>query len=189
MSWPKHLKQARPELDIRARRQADATAEDLDWAEVFFGFRKPRVAGWGSIRWAHSIGAGVDGLLQSADLPDHILVTRSSEDFGPAIGEYCIARALAVTQKMRELESAQRRREWAGTTDPVRIAGTRAVIVGTGNGRTGDSAPFAAMGCVVDGLSRSGEAVEPFASVGTARGFRPHCKGRAVADPGASTYR
>ena len=59
------LKQRRPELEVRARTPRALGAADLDWAEVFFGFRKPPVRGWGNIRWAHSIGAGVDGLLQT----------------------------------------------------------------------------------------------------------------------------
>jgi phosphoglycerate dehydrogenase-like enzyme len=150
------LQAARPELDIRARSLRQVTAEDMEWAEAMMGFRKPAVPGWGNIRWVHSIGAGVDGILQSGDVPEGMLVTRSSEDFGPAIGEYCIARALAVTQRMHELDAAQRRREWAGTIDPVRIAGTRAVIVGTGMVGQGIARCFAAMGCTVDGLSRTG---------------------------------
>jgi phosphoglycerate dehydrogenase-like enzyme len=150
------LKSIRPELEVRSRKPEAVTSADLDWAEVLFGFRKPPVPGWGNIQWVHSIGAGVDGVMQSGDLPERILVTRSSEDFGPAIGEYCIARALAVTQRMGELEAAQRRREWAGTIDPVRIAGTRAVIVGTGMVGRGIARCFSALGCRVDGLSRSG---------------------------------
>jgi phosphoglycerate dehydrogenase-like enzyme len=78
---------------------------------------------------------------------------------------------------MGELEAAQRKREWAGTTDPVRIAGTRAVIVGTGMVGRGIARPFAALGCVVDGLSRLGEAVDPFASVGRLADFGRTVKG------------
>jgi len=176
------LKQRRPELQIRSRKPAAVTSDDLDWAEVLFGFRKPPVPGWGNIRWVHSIGAGVDGVMQSGDLPERILVTRSSEDFGPAIGEYCIARALAVTQRMRELEAAQQRREWAGTIDPVRIAGTRAVIAGTGMVGRGIARSFAALGCTVDGLSRTGGGAEgrrgsEFSTIGLFTDFGRTIKG------------
>lgn len=158
------LKARRPELEVRARTLDAVTPEDLDWAEALVGFRKPKVPGWGGVRWIHSIGAGVDGILYGQDVPDHILVTRSSEDFGPAIGEYCVARALAVTQNMRRLEAAQARKEWLDL-DPVRIAGSRAVIVGTGMVGRGIARTFAALGCIVDGLSRSGAPVDPFRSV------------------------
>ena len=110
-------------------------------------------------------------------MPEQILVTRCSEDFGPAIGEYCIARALAVTQKMRELEAAQRRREWAGTTDPVRIAGTRAVIVGTGMVGRGIARCFVAWAAWYDGLSRSGLPAEPFHRSVRLGEFGPTVKG------------
>ena len=169
------LKQRRPELEVRARKLDAVTPEDLDWAETMIGFRKPKVPGWGSIKWIHSIGAGVDGILYGQDVPDSILVTRSSEDFGPAIGEYCVARALAVTQNLRQLDAFQQRREWVDL-DPVRLAGSRVLIVGTGMVGRGIARAFAAMRCVVDGVSRSGERVKAFRSVGTLPAF-----GRMVA--------
>ena len=164
------LKQRRPELEVRARKLDGVTPEDFDWAETMIGFRKPKVTGWGSIRWIHSIGAGVDGILYGQDVPNTMLVTRSSEDFGPAIGEYCVARALAVTQNLRRLDAAQARKEWFDL-DPVRIAGTRAVIVGTGMVGRGIARGFGAMRCIVDGLSRSGAPVDGFRSVGPFSGF------------------
>lgn len=163
-----------PRVEFRGRAPDETTAADLNWAEVFVGFRRP-AAGWGKVRWAHSIGAGVDGLLAGGDLPPGILVTRSSEDFGPAIGEYCVAQALAVTQNLSRLAAAQARREWLDL-DPVRIAGTRAVIAGTGMVGRGIARAFAALGCVVDGLSRSGAGADGFRTVGRFSAF-----GRTVA--------
>ena len=165
------LKERRPELEVRARKLDGVTPEDFEWAETLIGFRKPKVSGWGSIRWIHSIGAGVDGILYGQEVPPEILVTRSSEDFGPAIGEYCVARALAVTQNMRRLEAAQQKREWIDL-DPVRLAGNRVLIVGTGMVGRGIARAFGAMRCVVDGLSRSGERVDGFRSVGAFTAFR-----------------
>jgi phosphoglycerate dehydrogenase-like enzyme len=170
------LKVRRPELEVRARKLDAVTPEDFEWAETLVGFRKPKVSGWGGIRWIHSIGAGVDGILFGQEVPDRILVTRSSEDFGPAIGEYCVARALAVTQNLRSLDAAQSRKEWIDL-DPVRLAGNRVLIVGTGMVGRGIARAFAAMRCVVDGLSRSGEHVEGFRSVGAFASF-----GRMITD-------
>ena len=159
------LKERRPELEVRARNLNDVTPDDFEWAETLVGFRKPKVPGWGGIKWIHSIGAGVDGILYGQDVPGTILVTRSSEDFGPAIGEYCVARALAVTQNLRRLDAQQQKHEWVDL-DPVRLAGNRVLIVGTGMVGRGIARAFAAMRCVVDGLSRSGERVEGFRAVG-----------------------
>jgi phosphoglycerate dehydrogenase-like enzyme len=85
---------------------------------------------------------------------------------------------------MHELDAAQRRREWAGTIDPVRIAGTRAVIAGTGMVGRGIARCFAAVGCTVDGLSRSatggrtdGQRDRGFDSVGLFSDFNRTVKG------------
>ena len=164
------LKDRRPELEIRARKLDAVSPEDFEWAETLIGFRKPKVEGWGSIRWIHSIGAGVDGILYGQVVPDEILVTRSSEDFGPAIGEYCVARALAVSQNLRLLDAAQARKEWL-ELDPVRLAGNRVMVVGTGRVGRGIARAFGAMRCVVDGVSRSGERVDGFRSVGAFASF------------------
>lgn len=166
------LRAGRPDLDIRSRPLDAVSAADLEWAETLVGFRKPAVPGWGNIRWIHSIGAGVDGILYGNELPEGVLLTRSSEDFGPAIGEYCVARALAVSQRLAELSEAQRRREWLGV-DPVRLAGTRAVVVGTGMVGQGIARCFAALGGVVDGLSRSGAPTPGFRSVRPFADFGP----------------
>ncbi len=156
----------RPELEIRARDARDITADDVAWAEVFVGFRPPvRVAGWqGAFRWIHCIGAGVDAFAFRTGLPAEVLLTRTSEDFGPQMGEYCLARALAVTQRLRALETDQRARVW-NPRHPGTLRGTRAVVVGTGTVGRAIGRALAAQGVVVEGLSRRGTTVEPFRRV------------------------
>jgi phosphoglycerate dehydrogenase-like enzyme len=159
-----YLRARRPDLDLRTRKPPEVTAEDLDWAETLVSFRRPAVPGWGNLRWIHSIGAGVDAFLFRTGLPESILLTRSSEDFGPQIAEYCVARALAVTQHLGVLAEAQRESRWAPAA-PETLAGSRVLIAGTGMVGGGIARRFAAMGCRVDGLSRSGRARDPFTSV------------------------
>ncbi|MEK6596878.1 MAG: D-2-hydroxyacid dehydrogenase, partial [Gemmatimonadota bacterium] len=138
--------------------------EDLAWAEVYLGFRRPTPAAWGGVRWVHSTGAGVDRFLFRADFPDELLLTRSPEDFGPQIGEYCLARMLAVTQQLRLFDAAQARRTWSAL-EPESLAGSRAVIVGTGLVGRGIATVVSRQGVVVDGVSRGGAACSPFARV------------------------
>ena len=159
-----YLQPRRPDLDIHTRKPSEVTAADLDWAETLVGFRRPPVPGWGNLRWIHSIGAGVDAFLFRTDLPDTILLTRSSEDFGPPIAEYCVARALAVTQRLAQLEAEQQAARWA-LISPETLAGSRVLIVGTGMVGQGIARRFAAMGCRIDGLSRGGSPREPFGTV------------------------
>lgn len=167
---------ARPDLEIRAKTLATIDGADLAWADVFVGFRKPAVDGWGSVRWIHSIGAGVDGLVYRKSLPAGILLTKSGEDFGPAIGEWCVARALAENQFLREFGADQRERRWDRNREPVLLRGQRVLILGTGQVGSGIARAFRGLGAVVTGLSRSGRPVADFDRVVTTERFEVEVK-------------
>jgi len=149
------IRTRRPHLDVRNRAHTEITADDLHWAEAYVGFRRPPAATtMGSVRWIHSTGAGVDAWL-SAGLDPHILLTRSSESFGPMIAEWVVARVFAVQLQLLELATAQRAHQWA-PRDVPRVAGTRALVVGTGDIGTSVATSLHALGCHVTGVSRSG---------------------------------
>lgn len=147
---------ARPALEFRTRQVHEVTPADLDWADTLVGFRRP--PGLGNVRWLHSIGAGVDGFLELAEPP--ILLTRTSERYGPIIGEYVAARVLAACQHLPRFLEAQRERRWAPET-PRPARGTRALVVGMGEVGSGVSGALEAIGVGVTGVSRSGRAAEP----------------------------
>lgn len=152
----------RPDLEIRATALASITAADLDWADGYVGFRKPPVDGWGAVRWIHSTGAGVDGLVYRTPLPAGILLTKSGEDFGPAIGEWCVTRALAQNQLLAQLAADQRDRRWDRTREPTLLRGQRVLVVGTGMVGRGIARAFRGLGAAVAGLSRSGTPAADF---------------------------
>jgi phosphoglycerate dehydrogenase-like enzyme len=158
------LGQSRPDLDIRERGVPDVTEADVAWADVFAGFRPPKQGDWRHLPWVHCIGAGVDAWAFRTGLSPHTLLTRTSEDFGPQMGEYCVSRALAVTQRLRHLEAEQRDRSWK-PKHPEQISGTGALIVGTGTVGAGIARAFQGLGVMVDGLSRSGKPRKPFRAV------------------------
>lgn len=162
----------RPDLPLTMKPLAEIGADDLAQADVYVGFRRP-AAGWGQIRWVHSIGAGVDGLLRGEPLPDGVLLTKSSEDFGPAIGEWCLTRALSVNQHLGLLAQDQADRRWCHDADrtPVLLRGQRVVVFGTGQVGRGIARCFRALGCHVTGLSRSGTAADGFDTVHPADAF------------------
>jgi phosphoglycerate dehydrogenase-like enzyme len=155
---------ARPALEFRARQVHEVTAEDLDWADTLVGFRRP--PGLGNVRWIHSIGAGVDGFVDTGEpssppaLQPSVLLTRASEPFGPGMGEYVAGRVLAACQHIPLFLANQYRRKWTPET-PRRARGTRAIVVGTGEVGRGIAAALGAIGVRVTGVSRSGAAVEP----------------------------
>lgn len=149
------LGRLRPDLEVRGSRYMDVAAADLAWGEAYVGFKRPPQAHMGNIRWVHCTGAGVDGWLYPDELPGDVLLTRTSESFGPMIAEWALARALAFTQRLTELALHQREREWK-PGDVRFVRGTRAIIVGTGDVGTHVGRLFRALGCEVHGVSRSG---------------------------------
>lgn len=171
-----YLLTRRPDLEIRARGAAEIDAGDVEWAEVLVGFRPPRSGPWRELRWIHCIGAGVDAFAFRTGLAPGVLLTRTEEDFGPQIGEYCLSRALAVTQRLRYLEAEQRSRSWQ-PKHPEQIRGTRVLVVGTGAVGRGVARAFLGAGCVVDGVSRSGAPREPFARVYSIHDFAAAVQG------------
>ena len=169
----------RPDLDLRAKPIAEMTAADAEWAEAYIGFRRPPFEGWGNIRWVHSIGAGVDGLVFQRPIPPGILLTKSSEDFGPAIGEWCVTRALAENQHLVPLADDQRQRHWEGrnpSREPIVLRGETVLIAGTGSVGRGIARAFRGVGCFTFGLSRSGGAVPDFERVSALAEFAREVK-------------
>lgn len=149
------LQRARPDLALRGSRYTDVTADDLAWGDTYIGFRRPPLATMGNIRWVHCTGAGVDAWLLPVELSRSILLTRTTESFGPMIAEWALARALAFTQQLLDVAQDQHRREWK-PRDVAMLRGTTAVVVGTGDVGTHVGRLFRSMGCEVLGVSRSG---------------------------------
>lgn len=149
------LAAARPDLEIRSNRYTDLTADDMAWADSYIGFRRPPLPSMGNVRWVHCTGAGVDSWMYPDELPRDIMLTRTSESFGPRIAEWALARALAFTQQLLDLHDAQRQRHWA-PRDTVMLHGSRVLIVGTGDVGTHVARLFLGLGCHVTGVSRTG---------------------------------
>lgn len=158
------LRTARPDLEVRGGPHQTLTTDDVAWADVYVGFRRPPVAQMGAVRWVHSTGAGVDPWLVEGALAPEVLLTRSPQSFGPAIAEWALARLLAFTQRLPELAVAQQARRWA---DPgvTRLAGTRALVLGTGDIGGAIARLLGACGVAVTGVSRSGAATPGFDAV------------------------
>ncbi|MBI2409046.1 MAG: D-2-hydroxyacid dehydrogenase [Gemmatimonadetes bacterium] len=152
------LRARRPALECRGALHTDVTADDLAWADVYVGFKRPPGASsLGAVRWVHCTGAGVDSWLAPPALDAAILLTRTPESFGSAIAEWAVARVFAFQQQLSDLATAQRDHRWSPRDVPL-VAGTRAVVVGTGDVGGTIARKLAALGVVVDGVSRTGAA-------------------------------
>jgi phosphoglycerate dehydrogenase-like enzyme len=149
------LRAARRDLEIRGSSTSQVTAEDLSWADTYVGFMRPPLPTMGNVRWVHCTGAGVDAWLYPNELSRDIILTRTSESFGPYIAEWALSRALAIRQQILDLAECQHRHEWA-PRDVGYIRGSNAVVVGTGDVGSHVARLFAALGAAVHGVSRSG---------------------------------
>ncbi|MEI6739776.1 MAG: D-2-hydroxyacid dehydrogenase [Gemmatimonadaceae bacterium] len=155
------LQQARPTLAVRGALMADITEADVAWADTYIGFKRPpHVSSMGNVRWVHSTGAGVDGWLMGPPLEPQLLLTRSPELFGPMIAEWAVARVFAWQQQLVSLHEAQQAGRWA-PRDIARVAGTRAVLVGTGDIGRSIATSLSALGVQCVGVSRSGHSTHP----------------------------
>lgn len=158
------IREHRPDLEIRGALPADVSTADMEWGEVFVGFRRPPNAALGNIQWVHCTGAGVDAWLYPDAIDSDILLTRTSESFGPAIAEWVMARVLAFAQELASLAEAQRERRWT----PLalhRLAGSKALIVGFGDVGRAIAHYLQAFDVEVTAVTRSGQADSPILRV------------------------
>ena len=152
------LRAQRPGLACRGAPHTGVTADDLAWADTYVGFKRPPAAAtMGSVQWVHCTGAGVDAWLAPVPLDASILLTRTSESFGSAIAEWAVARVFAFQQQLPDFAAAQREHRWA-PRDVPRVAGTRALVLGTGDVGRAIARALAALGVAVTGVSRTGAA-------------------------------
>ena len=151
----------RPDLVCRVRTADAITAADRVWADALIGFGTQVELKHSSIRWVHSTGAGVDSLLSGTAWPVGVTLTRTAGELGFRMAEYCVAHALAVSQRILIFHDDQIERRWV-PVEPAPLRGTTAVIVGTGSVGSAIATRFAALGCVTIGVSRSGCARSPF---------------------------
>lgn len=149
------IRAARPDLSVRGSRTADITQGDLEWGDTYVGFRRPPLDTMGNIRWVHCTGAGVDAWLMPGTLAPDVLLTRTSESFGPRIAEWALARALAFTQQLLPLYNAQQAGQWA-PRETSALRGQNVLVLGTGDIGTHVARLFTALGASVTGVSRSG---------------------------------
>jgi phosphoglycerate dehydrogenase-like enzyme len=158
------------------------TDEDLAWADTYVGFKRPpRATALGGVRWVHCTGAGVDAWLAPPGLDPSILLTRTPESFGPAIAEWAVARIFAFQHRLFDLAAAQHEHRWAPRDVPL-VAGTRALVVGTGDLGSAIAAKLSALGVAVDGVSRSGTPRAAPRALGNASPFRAMHAVGALAD-------
>ena len=163
---------------------ADALADALDGADVLYlwdYFSGALPAAWhaaGSLRWLHVAAAGVDKLLFPALAESNVVVTNAHGIFDAPMAEYVLGAMLASAKGFAVLRDAQREARWAWQESRT-LAGTTALVVGTGSIGRATARLLRAVGVTVEGVGRTArEYDDDFGRVHASSDLR-HVVGRA----------
>ncbi len=142
-------------------RIADASSlgSALEGADVLYlwdYFSGALPAAWhaaGSLRWLHVAAAGVDRLLFPELVSSDVVVTNAHGVFDQPMAEYVLGAMLYAAKGFGPLSDQQRRAEWAWREGRT-IAGSRALVVGTGSIGRRTARLLRAVGVHVEGAGR-----------------------------------
>ncbi len=141
-------------------------AEAIPDAEVLFVWEnRPDAvaAAWPrarSLRWLHIASAGVDKMLFPDLVASDVTVTNSRGVFDEPIAEYVLGLVLAFAKDLHTTLRLQERREWRHR-ETERIAGTRALVIGTGPIGRAIGRRLSAMGMKVEAVGRTPSPSDP----------------------------
>ncbi|MFF9481201.1 D-2-hydroxyacid dehydrogenase [Streptomyces sp. NPDC014733] len=124
-------------------------------------------------RWVHTASAGVDRLLCPALVADDTLVTNARGVFEQPIAEYVAGLVLAMAKDFYGSWELQRQRRWRHR-DTRRLAGTHAVVVGSGPIGRAVGTTLQALGVTVDLVGRRERTGDPqFGTVRASEALHP----------------
>ncbi|OPF77774.1 hydroxyacid dehydrogenase [Streptomyces antioxidans] len=104
--------------------------------------------------WVHTASAGVDRLLCPELIASDTVLTNARGVFEQPIAEYVAGLVVAMAKDFHGSWELQRQRRWQHR-ETMRLAGTRAVVVGAGPIGRAVGSTLAALGVVVDLVGRT----------------------------------
>ncbi|MCM3694566.1 D-2-hydroxyacid dehydrogenase [Neobacillus niacini] len=140
------------------------TQADLSWADALVSFNLKADYDYSSVKWVHSLGAGVDRFLYKKEWNDEILLTRTICSFGQRIAEYCLTYILKDLQFHDTFLEQQQQKMWEQIT-PKLIGNQKVLVYGTGEIGQVIAKVFSGLGVDVYGVSLSGREKEYYTEV------------------------
>lgn len=153
--------------------QEDGLAEALRGADVLFAFdffSTSVRAAWHAadeLQWLHVAAAGVDAMLSDEVRASDVVVTNSRGVFDGAIAEYVLGQVLSMAKDLPGSWRLQQEHVWRHS-ESQRVAGTRALVVGTGPIGKAIARLLRAAGVEVSGAGRRARSDDP--DLGTIHG-------------------
>ncbi|MCU1634263.1 MAG: hydroxyacid dehydrogenase [Micrococcaceae bacterium] len=134
--------------------QALAGADVLYLWDYFSGALPAAWHAAGSLRWLHVAAAGVDKLLFPELVASDVVVTNAHGIFDQPMAEYVLGAMLHAAKGFGPLRDQQNEGLW-GWREGRNIAGTRALVVGTGSIGRHTARLLRAVGVHVEGAGRT----------------------------------
>ena len=144
----------------------DIDLSDYD-ALAGFGLKELDLSGF---KWIHSLGAGVDWIINNSSLKQNTIVTRMNVGFGGQIFEYVLSRILMETNNVLGYHENQKKKLWNPLTLKS-IHDLEFIILGTGSIGTEIAKGFKLWGCKIYGINSSGRKNNIFDTIYTMNNF------------------
>jgi len=157
------LDRSLPGLEVRTANslaEIDAELPGIEALAVFPGqLDQGRIDRMGKLRWLQALTSGLEA-LEGLDL-GKVEVTSMAGIQGPQMAELAFLFMLGLRRDFRGILARQARKEWRPSPQPG-LAGSHAVIVGTGHVAQAIAARCRAFEMRVTGISRSPRAIAGF---------------------------
>lgn len=180
---PEALAPVTERADVRFT-EADGLADAMDGADVVFAYDFLSTAlaeAWhaaGSVQWVHIAAAGVDPLMTPEVRESDVVITNSRGVFDDAIAEYVLGQVLSFAKDLPRSLRLQDEATWQHR-ESERVAGTRALVVGTGPIGRAIARLLRAAGLEVSGSGRRERTGDPDFGDVSATEDLPEALGRA----------
>ncbi|MDM5326078.1 D-2-hydroxyacid dehydrogenase [Neobacillus sp. CF12] len=136
--------------------EGELTQDNLSWADALVSFNLKADYDYSTVKWVHSLGAGVDRFLFKKDWNEEVLLTRTICSFGQRIAEYCLSYFLKDLQFHDTFWEQKQQKKWEQRT-PKLIGEQKVLVYGTGEIGQMIAKVFSGLGVDVFGVSLSGK--------------------------------
>jgi glyoxylate/hydroxypyruvate reductase len=158
------IENAAPDKTFRFMPEEGLSQGNISWADALVSFNLKADYDYSTVKWVHSLGAGVDRFLHKKDWNQEILLTRTICSFGQRIAEYCLSYILKDLQLHDRFQEQQQQKHWVQST-PKLIGEQKVLVYGTGEIGQMIAKVFSGLGVDVYGVSLSGKEKAGFKKV------------------------
>jgi glyoxylate/hydroxypyruvate reductase len=155
-----------PHKSFRFMPEEELSQKEISWADALVSFNLKADYDYSTVKWVHSLGAGVDRFLHKKDWNQEVMLTRTICSFGKRIAEYCLSYILKDLQLHDRFREQQQQKKWVQST-PKLIGEQKVLVYGTGEIGQMIAKVFSGLGVEVYGVSLSGQQKAGFNKVMT----------------------